>query len=60
LESWLRERGGEASYAGGFIEHWVHRMMFFHAPQWVFVAAYTAFGGVVALAWWRWPPRRAP
>lgn len=60
LEAWLRERAGEASHGRGFIEHWLHEAMFFHAPPWVFIAAYTAFGALVALAWWRWPPRRAP
>lgn len=60
LESWLRAQDGGAAYAGGFIEHWLHRVMFFRAPPWVFTAAYTAFGALVALAWWRWPPRRAP
>ena len=59
LESWLRLRGGQAVYDGGFIEHWVHAAMFFRAPDWVFVAAYTAFGALVAWAWWRWPPRRS-
>jgi polyferredoxin len=59
LESWLRARGGDAPYAGGFIEHWLHAVMFFRAPEWVFATAYTAFGALVALAWWRWPPRRS-
>lgn len=60
LESWLRQRGAAVGYEGGFIEHWVHAAMFFRAPAWVFVAAYTAFGLLVAWAWWRWPPRRTP
>lgn len=58
LESWLRRRGGEVAYDGGFIEHWLHRAMFFHAPEWVFALGYSAFGVLVLLAWWRWPPRR--
>lgn len=60
LESWLRQRGGQATYGGGFIEHWLHAVLFFRAPDWVFVVAYTAFGALVAWAWWRWPPRRSP
>ena len=59
LESWLRTRGGEDGYAQGFIEHWVQALLFHQAPAWVFTLAYTAFGGLVAWAWWRWPPRRA-
>jgi len=57
LESWLRMRGGDAGYERGFIEHWVRGAMFFDAPAWAFTLAYTAFGALVALAWWRWPPQ---
>jgi hypothetical protein len=56
LELWLREQGGEATYAGGFIEYWLSRLLYFQAPPWVFVLAYTAFGLCVAAAWWHWPP----
>lgn len=56
LESWLRARSGQAGYEAGFIQHWVHAILFFEAPAWVFTLLYTAFGGLVALAWWRFPP----
>jgi hypothetical protein len=46
------------SYSKSFIEHWVQRVVFYEAPFWVFVLAYTAFGLLVAWAWWRFPPRR--
>ena len=42
---------------GGFIERFVHAWMFWDAPRWVFEASYVAFGAMVALTWWRWPPR---
>lgn len=58
LESWLRVRGGAPAYDAGFIEHWVQRLLYYEAPSWVFAAAYTAFGLLVVLAWWRFPPRR--
>jgi hypothetical protein len=58
LEWWLRARAGQALPAQGFIEHWLHRVLFFQAPSWVFGLAYTAFGLAVAATWWRWPPRR--
>lgn len=58
LELWLRARAGEATYAGGFIEHWLSRLLYFNAPPWVFVLAYSVFGAMVLAAWWRWPPRR--
>ncbi|MGE0030679.1 MAG: DUF2784 domain-containing protein [Steroidobacteraceae bacterium] len=28
LEKWLRERGGEGAYAGGFIEHYVTALIY--------------------------------
>lgn len=57
LESSLRERGRAAAYEGSFIEHWVQQLLYFEAPPWVFAAAYTCFGLLVATAWWRFPPR---
>ncbi len=60
LESALRENAGEAGYETSFIEHWLTAILFYEAPPWVFTAAYTLFGLVVAAAWWRYPPRRRP
>ena len=54
----LRRIAGQATHDAGFIEHWLGRLLFFEAPWWVFVAAYTAFGAMVALAWWWVRPRR--
>ena len=59
LESWLRLKAGSAAYTGGFIEHWVHRLMFFQAPGWVFTVVYSLFGTLVAATWWYFPPRRS-
>ncbi len=58
LEWWLRAQAGQAMPAQGFIELWLHRLLFFQAPGWVFALVYTAFGLAVVAAWWRWPPRR--
>jgi hypothetical protein len=58
LESWLRTKAGQAPYAQSFVEHWVQRLIYVEAPLWMFAVAYTAFGLVVAWAWWRFPPRR--
>jgi len=44
----------------GFIQRWIHAWLFWRAPAWVFTAAYTAFGLLVAATWWRWPPSRDP
>lgn len=58
LESWLRVQAGTAAYERSFIEHWVQRIIYYDIPLWVFTLVYTAFGALVILAWWRYPPRR--
>jgi hypothetical protein len=58
LESWLRQQAGAAGYGSGFMAHWVSRWLYWDAPPWVFVVAYTLFGVGVVLAWRAWPPRR--
>jgi hypothetical protein len=58
LESWLRVQAGASGYDKGFIEHWLQAILFYEGPTWAFVLAYTAFGLLVVLAWWRFPPRR--
>ena len=64
-EARLRELAGEAGgYEGSFVQHWVHRLMFFEASQSTFTAIYVAFFVLVlASFWWvkpRWPTRRTP
>ncbi|CAG0940235.1 hypothetical protein GPROT2_00864 [Gammaproteobacteria bacterium] len=58
LENALRARAGEGGYGGSFIAHWLHRLIFFDAPMWVFTVAYTAFGLLVAATWYWGGPRR--
>jgi len=60
LESWLRVQAGTYAYEGSFIEHWLHRLLFFQAEPWQFSLAYTVFATLVVLVWWRFPPRRHP
>lgn len=57
LEMALRERGGEATYAGGFIAHWLGALLYYQAPAWVFTATYSAFGVLVVLSWFWVRPR---
>jgi|KBSMisStandDraft_5_1062788.scaffolds.fasta_scaffold115266_3 hypothetical protein len=57
LESWLRVQAGTASYSESFIEHWVHRLLYYELPSWAFTCAYTVFGLLVLAAWWYFPPQ---
>jgi hypothetical protein len=56
LELWLREGAGQAVYDGDFIAFWLRKLLFFEAAPWVFVAAYSGFGLLVALSWLLVPP----
>lgn len=58
LENALRARAGESGYGTSFIQHWLHRILYYQAESWVFTVLYTAFGAAVLLVWWFAPPRR--
>jgi Protein of Unknown function (DUF2784) len=58
LEMALRTRAGASNYSGSFIEHWLQRLLYYDAPAWVFVLAYSLFAVAVAACWWRFPPKR--
>lgn len=51
-------RGGHTERS--FIARWVHRVLFYDFPEWVFATAYVLFALVVAVTWWRAPPQRHP
>jgi len=56
LTAWedaLRGRREDAS----FIARWVHRVMFYDFPEWVFTIAYAAFALVAAVTWCTVRPR---
>ncbi|WP_101925918.1 MULTISPECIES: DUF2784 domain-containing protein [Luteimonas] len=55
----LRRVAGQPVYAESFVEHWLSRVLYFEAPWWVFVAAYSLLALLVLLGWWRWPPASA-
>ncbi len=50
-ESNLRGAAGEQPYPGSFVAYWVGRLIYYDAPQWVFITLYSLFGLVVVLAW---------
>ena len=55
----LRSQAGTSTYSGGFIEHWLHRLLYFDAPPWVFVLAYSVFALPVAAIWWCLRPNKS-
>lgn len=57
LENWLRKQAGMGAYEGDFIEIWLHSLLFFDFPSWVFAYGYTAFGMAVLLSAIVVPPR---
>ncbi|QJD60273.1 DUF2784 domain-containing protein [Pseudomonas sp. gcc21] len=57
LETWLRQQAGAEGYQGGFIEHWLQSVLYYNAPEWVFVTLYTLFGLMVIATFWWFPPR---
>ena len=58
LEMWLRVQARVSTYSGSFVEHWMHRLLYYDAPPWVFIAGYSLFAFAVAAAWWLYPPQR--
>ncbi len=46
--------------AGGFVERWIHRIMFYDAPTWVFELAYVGFAVLVLATWMVVPPTPRP
>ncbi len=45
--------GGGERYAGSFVQHWVHKVMFFELPSHVFTIGYVVFFIAVAALWLR-------
>ena len=61
LTTWemgLREKAGEAVYSGSFVAHWLESILYYRAPEWVFILCYTLFGALVAASWFWVRPRR--
>jgi len=62
LELWLRRRGGEAGYEGGFIEHYIVAALYpaglTRQLQLVLGTAVLVLNGIVYFVWWRRRRRR--
>jgi hypothetical protein len=54
----LRREAGESAYGESFVAHWVGRLLYYQAPPWAFTLAYSAFGLLVLISWYWFPPRR--
>ena len=50
-ESMFRAKAGEAGYQVDFLQYWVHKILYFNAPAWVFTLIYTVFAALVLLVW---------
>ena len=46
-----------AQVESGFVERWLHRILYWDLPAWTFTLAYLAFAAAVALTFLRFPPR---
>ncbi|WP_441316757.1 DUF2784 domain-containing protein [Halomonas sp. hl-4] len=61
LTTWemaLRAEAGAATYTGSFIQHWLQSLLYYSAPEWMFVVGYSVFGGLVLASWWVVRPHR--
>lgn len=60
LTTWemdLRRAAGDPGYEGSFVAHWLSELIYYEAPWWIFVVAYTAFGMLVVISWFWVRPR---
>jgi len=70
LQSWLgvicplttwemafRSKAGDAVYPGSFMAHWLEKLLYYQAPEWVFLVGYTLFGALVVASWYGVRPR---
>lgn len=54
----LREAASSNNYSGSFIQHWLQRLLYYNAPEWVFIVVYTVFGSLVLASWFIVPPKK--
>lgn len=61
LTTWemaLREAADSETYSGSFIQHWLQSLLYYSAPDWVFMLLYTGFGSLVLASWYFIPATR--
>ena len=59
-ENQLRHLARQEGVGTSFIGFWLERLLYWRLPSWVFLAAYTIFGGLVAATFVWYPPGRRP
>lgn len=58
LEQKLRLAAGGSGYRRGLVSDWLERLLFYSAPDWVFLLLYSLFALLVAFTFAGYPPRR--
>ncbi len=53
----LRSKAGDATYPGSFVAHWLETLLYYRAPEWLFIIAYSLFGALVVASWYWVRPR---
>ena len=48
----IREKADMEVYSGSFIQHWLQDLLYYNAPEWVFIVLYTVFGSLVLVSWY--------
>ena len=48
----LRDKAGVSTYSGSFVQYWLQTILYYDAPNWVFMMLYTAFGALVLASWY--------
>ena len=54
----LRKSANANYYDTTFIQYWLHKVLYYTAPNWVFILVYTLFGSLVVLSWFKIPPTK--
>lgn len=57
LEMSLRNQAGGAIYSISFIEYWLSALLYYQAPSWIFMLAYSLLGVLVLASWYFVRPR---
>jgi hypothetical protein len=60
LTTWemqLRHKGNGSTYEGSFVQYWLQEILYYEAPEWVFIFSYTLLGLLVVASWFIVPPR---